>query len=112
MKSYGVTFSRLREEIAEHLRCDAKKVTLTLLAQSVPLSQQGDVVECQTRLRSLIGQFKREYMLTSLLIADCARFNRSLMRACFGLTGRGNVTYSPSGAAQPQSGTALMNLQF
>jgi hypothetical protein len=102
----------LREDIAGQLHCEAKKVTLTLLAQSVPLSQQDDVIACQTRLQSLIGQFKREYMLTSLLIADCARFNRALINVFLGQNGRGNTCYGVAGTVARPADAALMSLHF
>jgi hypothetical protein len=102
----------LRRQIANQLRCDSKKVTLTVLAQSVPEGQKNDVVACQTKLKSLIGQFKREHLLTSLLIADCARFNRALINAFLGQSGRGNTCYDAAGAVARPSGAALMNLHF
>ncbi len=102
----------LRGELAAQLGCRGDEVTLSTLKGELSGPNRTALAERQTRLKTLVEQLKREHTLTTLLIADCARFNRSLMRAFFGLTGRGNVTYSPSGAAQPQSGTVLMNLQF
>jgi hypothetical protein len=102
----------LRGELAAQLGCRAKELTLSVLRGKLSGPNRTALAERQMRLKTLVEQLKREHTLTTLLIADCARFNRSLMRACFGLTGRGNLTYSPSGAAQPQSGAALMNLQF
>ncbi len=102
----------LRKEIADRLQCDSKKVTLTLLTQSVPLAQQNDVIECQTKLKSLIGQFKREYTLTSLLIADCTRFNRTLINAFLGQNGRGNTCYGAAGTMAHPADAALMSLHF
>jgi hypothetical protein len=102
----------LRGELAAQLGCRGEDLTLSRLRGKLSGPSRAAVAERQTRLKTLVEQLKREYTLTTLLIADCARFNRSLMRAFFGLTGRGNVTYSSSGTTQPPSGTALMNLQF
>jgi hypothetical protein len=102
----------LRRELAAQLGCRGEELTLSALKGKLSGPNRSALAERQTRLKTLVEQLKREHTLTALLIADCARFNRSLMRAFFGLTGRGNMTYSPNGAAQPQSGTALMNLQF
>jgi hypothetical protein len=102
----------LRGELAAELECREGELTLSVLKGKLSGANRSALAERQTRLRTLVEQLKREHTLTTLLIADCARFNRSLLRAFFGLTGRGHMTYSPSGTAQPQNGAALMNLQF
>jgi hypothetical protein len=102
----------LRGELAAQLGCRAEELTLSALKGKLPGPSRSAVAERQMRLKMLVEQLKREHTLTTLLLADCARFNRSLLRALFGLAGRGNVTYSSSGAAQPQGGAALMNLQL
>jgi hypothetical protein len=70
------------------------------------------LAERQTRLKVLIAQLKREHALTSLLIADCAKFNRSLLRVFFGPAGKAGTTYNAAGAAQHPTGAALVNMQF
>ena len=66
----------------------------------------------QTRLKELTGALKREYTLTSMLLADCARFNRSLMNIFFGTGGKGQMTYGANGASKRQAGHSLVNIHF
>jgi hypothetical protein len=102
----------LRTELAVQLGCRPRELTLSKLKGYLPGPHRTALAARQTRLRTLIAQLQREHMLTTLLIADCARFNRALRRALFGILGQGNVTYSPTGAAQPQGGAALMSLHL
>jgi hypothetical protein len=102
----------LRQQIADQLHCDSKKVTLTFLAQSIPSPQQDNVIECQRKLKSLIGQLKHEYLSTNLLIADCARFNRALIQVFLGQSGRANVCYGAAGTVARPTDAALMSLHF
>jgi hypothetical protein len=102
----------LRGELAAELGCRPNDLTLSKLKGQLSGPHRTALAERQTRLRALIAQLQREHMLTTLLIADCARFNRALRRALFGLLGHENVTYRPTGAAQPQGGASLMSLQL
>jgi hypothetical protein len=63
-------------------------------------------------LKSLVARLRREHMLTAVLVADCARFNRALLKAFLGPTGQWGVTYRPNGAAKPQANAATMSLQL
>jgi hypothetical protein len=102
----------LRRELAAQLGCRESDLTLSKLRGQLSGQSRTAIEERQARLKVLVEQLKREHKLTMLLIADCARFNRSLMRALFGAEGKGSMTYGPSGAAKHQTGTTLMSLQF
>jgi len=102
----------LRGGLAAELGCRPNDLTLSKLKGQLSGPHRMALAERQTRLRALIAQLQREHMLTTLLIADCARFNRALRRALFGVLGHGNVTYRPTGATQPQGGASLMSLQL
>jgi DNA repair exonuclease SbcCD ATPase subunit len=102
----------LRQELADGLECSLEQVTLSRLAKSVPDAQRSAVSERQKALKSLAERLKREHALTAALVADCARFNRSLLRLFFGQNGRGAISYGANGA--PVRGTAptLMSLHL
>lgn len=102
----------LRRELAAQLGCRESDLTLSKLRGRLSGQNRAAIEERQARLKSLVEQLKREYKLTTLLVADCARFNRSLMRALFGGDGKGSMTYGPSGAAKHQTGTTLMSLKL
>lgn len=112
---YAVTEHRrqeLRHALAADLGCSRNDLTLSDLAAHLDGQDRSAVAQRQTRLKILIAQLKREHVLTSLLIADCARFNRSLLRVFFGPTGQTSTTYSPSGAARHVMGMTLLNMQL
>ncbi len=102
----------IRKDLADEMGCDLGAMTLSALKDALSGPRQQAVADRQTRLRSLIDRLKREYTLTSALVADCARFNRSLMRAFFGLDAKGQTTYSARGAARHQADAALVNLHY
>jgi len=111
---------QLRKDVARDLGCTEGELTLSRLRKELagPTCSEAQrrcgaaVADRQTRLRSLAAQLRREHTLTALLLRDCARFNRSLLRVFLGSAGRGCATYTPTGAAQRDPGAALMSIQF
>lgn len=102
----------IRTELAGLLGCNDAQVTLSTLQASLADPRRQAVIDRQAKLKSLVQRMKREHTLTSLLVSDCARFNRSLMGAFFGLGHSGGMTYGPSGAARAQTDASLVSLQF
>ncbi len=102
----------LRQELANELQCDIRDVTLSMLKDRLLGERHAAVVQRQTRLKALTDDLKREYTLTAMLVADCARFNRSLVRLFFGLDTKGNMTYGANGTAKHGAGTALVNMHL
>ncbi len=102
----------LRAELAAELGCDPTTMTLSALKGILSGSRRQAVVERQARLKTLVAQLKREYALTTALLADCTRFNRSLMDVFFGSEARSKPTYNARGAMKPSSNTSLMNLHY
>jgi hypothetical protein len=102
----------LRAELAPMLGCDTGRFTLSKLQSMLPEPQRAAVASRRDRLTSLIADLKREYTLTSLLVSDCARFNRTLMRTFFGTGSQAGVTYDPSGGARHQTSATLMSLKL
>lgn len=102
----------LRQELAVQVGCAERDLTLSKLVGELRGPSRVALAARQARLRNLVAQLKREHTLTTFLLGDCARFNRSLLRAFFGLSGRGQLTYHPAGAAKPQVDAALMSLQL
>ncbi len=102
----------LRNDLAAQFGWSERDVTLSRLQGQLTGAGRAALVERQVRLKSLIEQLKREHMLTAVLLADCARFNRLLMQALFGVSGKGNMTYSPTGAARRPSDIPLMSLRL
>ena len=102
----------LRADLALRLECTAGRFTLSRLESMLPEPQRGAVASRREQLGALIHELKREYTLTTLLVSDCARFNRTLIRTLFGAGRQTGVIYSPSGEARQQMNTTLMSLQL
>ncbi|HON91902.1 MAG TPA: flagellar export chaperone FlgN [Sedimentisphaerales bacterium] len=114
-QAYAVTERRrqeLRRELATILGLPETDLTLSGLLSRLAESERSALAERQARLKVLIARLRREHTLTSLLIADCAKFNRSLLRVFLGPDGKAGTTYSPTGTARHSTGVALLNMQF
>jgi hypothetical protein len=103
---------RLRADLALMLERNTGRFTLSKLESMLPEPQRTAVASRREKLRSLIQELKREYTLTTLLVSDCARFNRTLIRTLFGTGRQTGVIYSPSGEARQQTNTTLVSLQL
>lgn len=102
----------LRVRLAALLSCSPKEITLTRMETHVTNGRNADIASRKNRLQALTGLLKKEYLGVQMLLADCARFNRLLLKIIFE-TGRSEtITYKPTGAAQRQTDTVFMNLQF
>ena len=102
----------LRAELAVMLECNTGRFTLSTLESKLPEPQRAAVASRRDKLRALIHELKREYALTTLLVSDCARFNRTLIRTLFGPSRQTGVIYSSNGEARQQTNTALVSLQL
>ncbi len=114
-RSYERTEERrqaLRLELAEALGCDAGAMTLTVLKKQLSGPRRAAVGDRQIQLRSWLGRLKREYALTQKLVADCARFNRSLMGVFFGVDSTSKTTYGATGAVRTQPNAGVVSLQL
>ena len=103
----------LRRQLAAALEWPVEAVTLTTLAERAEGPLQNDILERKTRLQTLAQTLQKEYTSTRLLLSDCARFNRLLLKSIFE-AGRpsGATTYTPAGHTQRQSETVFMNMQL
>lgn len=102
----------IRKELAEELGCDLRAMTLSALCRVLVDPQRQAVVDRQSRLKDLVARLKREYALTTALVADCARFNRSLMRVFFGQDHQGKATYNARGMVSRRANVSLVNLHY
>jgi len=102
----------LQAELAGALGYKGDRVTLSALQTLLPDDSRNRLIERQKRLKALASDLKREYRLTAMLVSDCARFNRSLMRIVFGLDGKDTLTYSSRGTMKQRANAALMSLHL
>jgi len=102
----------LRSELALALGCTKGRFTLSRLQDMLPDPQRAAVEARQKRLKSLVAELRREHTLTVALVSDSARFNRALMKALFGSSGRADVTYDTNGVSRGPASATLMSLRL
>jgi hypothetical protein len=102
----------LRTALARSLGWSGSRLTLSGLRAVLPEPQRAAVTARQEQLKSLVARLHREYTLTAVLVADCARFNRMLLTTLLGPAGQWGITYRPNGAARQQANAVTMSLQL
>jgi len=111
-RSHELKRQSLRKELAAALDCNFEQMTLSRLETRLSEEKKTQVAERKNKLRSLIAELKKEHLSTAMLLSDCARFNRLLLKSIFDLGNTGTVYYNCNGAAKRQGDTAFVNLQF
>ena len=111
-RSHELKRQSIREEIAGDLGCGPDKVTLSMLEAKLSNVKKEEVARKKAELISLIKKLKREHLSTALLLSECARINRMLLKDVFKLGNTGTVYYGSKGATKRQGDMAFVNLQF
>jgi len=102
----------IRKELANALGCNIEQMTLSALQASLPKGKKAQVTNKKAKLMSLIKELKKEYLNTALLLSECARFNKLLLKSIFDLGKTGAVYYNSNGATKEQTDMAFVNLQL
>ena len=111
-RSHELKRQSIRQELASALGCGPDKVTLSTLGAGLSKVKRERVARKKAELISLIKKLKREHLSTALLLSECARINRTLLKDVFKLGNTGTVYYGSKGATKRQSDMAFVNLQF
>lgn len=99
-------------KLADLFDCPLEQLTLSRLEKELPLQRKSEIVVRKNKLRMLAGMLKKEHLSTQMLLADCARFNRLLLKRIFE-TGRSqNIMYKPTGTTERSTDNVFMNLQL
>jgi len=98
-KSNEIKRQMIRKELAYLLECDTKQVTLSMLSNRLSETKKDFVNKKRTQLKSLVVQFRKEYSGTAILLSECSRFNKMLIRSVFDIGKTGSVYYSANGKA-------------
>ncbi len=101
-----------RKDLANMLGCELEQVILSELASRVSQEARERISAMQVKLGSLAEELKNEYVSTSMLLSECARFNNLLLRSVFDLSQTGAVYYNSNGATKRHTDQALMNLEL
>lgn len=102
----------IRKELAIALNCNIEQITLSGLEAVLPKEKSDELALKKNKLRELTKQLKKEYLSTTLLLTECARFNNLLLKNVFQIGKTGTVTYGCDGHTKRQDEMAFVNLRF
>jgi len=102
----------IRKELADSLGCGIEEMTLSTLEVNLPEAKKNRIILMKTKLRSLSVELKKEYLSTTLLLSECARFNNLLLKGIFDLGKTESIHYNSNGETRRQIDTAFVNLQI
>ncbi|MHC4622297.1 MAG: flagellar export chaperone FlgN [Planctomycetota bacterium] len=102
----------IREELAAEMGCPPEQVTLSRLETVLPREKRAEVAQRKTQLKLLVAELKKEHLSTSLLLLECARFNRLLLRSILDFGRTDTLIYSSDGTASRQIDQTFVNLRF
>jgi len=100
------------KELADRLGCNIEQVTLSALQAIFPEEKKDRLTRIKENLRSLAAELKKEYLSTTLLLSECARFNNMLLKGIFDLGKSDSAHYNSNGVIRHQIETAFVNLQI
>lgn len=102
----------VRAKLAESLNQKYENVTLSRLETVCGGETLQALTRRRNRLRILAEKVSKEYVSTSLLLAECARFNRELLQSILELGRKEPGTYSSDGSTKRGLNNAFFDFQF
>jgi hypothetical protein len=111
-RSHESKLTSLRRELADALDCNTEDVTLSKLEAVLTGDRKAKVAAKKTELRVLSEELRKEHISTAMLLSDCARFNRQLLKSVFELGEMGIVFYDSKGSTKRGITQAFVDLQF
>ena len=102
----------LRQQLADSIGCDMSQMTLTKLCESIEDRDRREAMrDKQSELKILIVDLRREHKQTQMLLIECSRLNKMLLRGIFG-NGKETVTYNSNGNKQWELEKGAINLKL
>ncbi|MBN1974926.1 MAG: hypothetical protein JW787_14895 [Sedimentisphaerales bacterium] len=105
----------IRKGLADSLGCGMEKITLSMLETRLPEPKRNSVSTKKTQLKSLVENFKKEYAGTIILVSECSRFNKLLIKSIFNLGKTGSAVYNARGTVgehKEVNKSLLVNFDF
>jgi len=102
----------LRKELADAFDCEPQQMNLSKLEANAPEQDKAQINRRKAKLTRLTKKLRQEHIATVMLLAECGRLNRLLVKTIFDTNTSSTVTYDSNGTAARQAGTAFVNLQF
>jgi len=114
-EAYAANESRrnsIRKELAAALGYRLEQMRLTELVKELPSEKKGPVRQKWTELKKLTAKLKKEHSRTGLLLTECVRFNRLLLKSILETGKTRAIEYDSNGQTKRTKGTAFVNLHF
>jgi len=102
----------LRRELADIFGCQTSQMTLSMLEKQLDGQRKQRVTHIKNELRDSAIELRKEHSGTMMLLAECARFNKTLLNGILSLGRSSEITYSQNGSALRHGNSGFMNLQF
>ena len=102
----------IRSELAKYFNWSVKDTTLSKIEAIVPEEKKAYIIQTRAKLKSLVRQLQKEYSSTAMLLSECNRFNKLLLKSIFNFGNTGAVVYNANGTTKEQTERAFVNLQF
>ena len=101
----------VRRRAAEVLGCGADEVNISRICQHVGERERELLTDRQEKLAGLVNRLRVEHSCTRILLNECSRFNKMLLRGIFG-QGREAVVYDRRGGACCDIQGGRMNIEL
>ncbi len=92
----------IRKKIADSLCSSTEKVTLSMIENMFSEPKRSYVKRKKAQLKTLVEEFKKEYANTIILVSECARFNKMLIKSIFNPAKTNPMYYSAKGIVKEQ----------
>ena len=101
----------LRRKLADILGCSIEEMNLSKLCSNAPEGKRALVAGRQRELGELMEKLRIEHTCTSMLLKECSRLNKMLLRGIFG-SGKETVTYNARGNASWEMQKGIVNFRL
>ncbi len=101
----------VRLKLAGMLGRSCDEVNLSVLTEYVTGQRRDNLIEKQKELRDIVEKFRREYVITTAILRESARFNRKLIRQMMGEQDQ-SLTYNSNGNTNWRNGKQLLSYRM
>jgi len=99
-KEHELKRKMIRASLSKLLGCGIDKITLSNLETMLDNDKRKEVSDKKALLKTLVESFKSEYASTIVLVSECSRFNKMLIKSIFEPTKNNSVSYNAKGGSR------------
>jgi hypothetical protein len=90
----------IRKQLAKLLTCEIEKITLSTLETMLDEEKRNCLRTKKAQIKALVESFKVEYASTIVLVSECSRFNKMLIKSIFEPAKANPISYSSKGTVR------------